>query len=130
LERFFYDWTERPGHPVLPVETSWQPEDKPVKLVIRQEQQEDPFVFPLTVELEAEDTAQSVTLERQIDERELTVYVPMPGRPRLVRVDPGFTLLAEVKESKSDDLWKQQLIAAPSVVERIRAVQHYGQSKK
>src|SRR5690606_8327232 len=57
-------------------------------------------------------------------------YVPMPERPRLVRVDPGFTLLAEIKESKSDDLWKQQLIAAPSIVERIRAVQHFGDSKK
>src|SRR5690606_28406077 len=121
LERFFYDWTERPGHPVLSVATSWQPEDKLVKLVIRQEQKEQPFAFPLTIELVAEETAESVTLERDIAERELTVYVPMPERPRLVRVDPGFTLLAEIKESKSDDLWKQQLIAAPSIVERIRA---------
>jgi aminopeptidase N len=130
LERFFYDWTERAGHPVLSVATSWQPEDKLVKLLIKQEQKEEPFAFPLTVELVADDTAQSVTLERDIDERELTVYVPMPDRPVLVRVDPGLTLLAEVKETKSDDLWKQQLAAAPSVVERIRAVQHYGESKK
>jgi aminopeptidase N len=130
LERFFYDWTERPGHPILSVATTWQPEDRLVKIVIRQEQKEEPFAFPLTVELVAEDTAESVTLEREIDERELTVYVPMPGRPRLVRVDPGFTLLAQVKESKSDDLWKQQLVAAPSVVERIRAVEHFGDSKK
>src|SRR5690606_29941346 len=118
------------GHPVLSVKTSWQPEDKLVKLVITQTQDEPPFAFPLTVELVAEDTAQSVTLEREIDERELTLYLPMPDRPRAVRVDPGLTLLAEIKETKSEDLWKQQLIAAPTVVERIRAAQHYGESKR
>src|SRR5690606_12666594 len=121
LERFFHDWTERAGHPVLSVKTSWQPEDTLVKLVITQTQDEPPFAFPLTVELVAEDTAESVTLEREIEERELTLYLPMPDRPRAVRVDPGLTLLAEIKETKSEDLWKQQLIAAPTVVERIRA---------
>lgn len=130
LERFFYDWTERPGHPRLSVETGWQADDGLVKVVVQQTQKQEPFSFPLRIEFVASDSANNVTLERNIDERETTFYLPMRERPELVRVDPEFTLLAEIQEKKADDLWKRQLRSAPSVVERIRAAEHFGKSKK
>ena len=130
LERFFYDWTERSGHPILSVNTSWQAEDNLVKVVVKQTQKADPFTVPLKIELLAEDSANNASLDRQITERELTVYIPMRERPRMVRVDPDYSLLTEIKETKAGDQWKEQLVRGPTVPERIRAAQHFGNSKK
>ncbi|MCA9077170.1 MAG: HEAT repeat domain-containing protein [Planctomycetaceae bacterium] len=130
LERFFYDWTERPKHPVLDIDTSWQADDGLIKVVIKQTQDGDPFHFPLKLELVTEDTANSVTLERDVSETEMTLYVPMRDRPRLIRVDPDYALLAEINETKSDDWWQTQLTDAPSIAERIRAVEHFAGSNK
>ncbi len=130
LERFFYDWTERPGHPVLDIETTWQPDDGLIKVVIKQTQDGDPFQFPLTLEFVADDTANSVTLEREVSEAEMTIYVPMRDRPAQVRIDPEYTLLAEINETKSDDWWQAQLTDAPTIAERIRAVGHFADSNK
>jgi aminopeptidase N len=45
-----------------------------------------------------------------------------------VRVDPEFSLLCTLREEKSRALWKAQL-AAPTVAERIRALEHFAGSK-
>ena len=47
LERFFYDWTERPGHPVLEVKTVYLPETKLARVHIKQTQPGEAFHFPL-----------------------------------------------------------------------------------
>ena len=46
--------------------------------------------------------------------------MPMADRPAAVRIDPEFSLLAEIREQKSRAWWVWQLTAA-SVVERVRA---------
>ena len=43
--------------------------------------------------------------------QELTFYVPVSKGPDLVRFDPSFSLLADVKEEKSRDLWVKQATA-------------------
>ena len=48
----------------------------------------------------------------------------------MFRVDPGQTVLMELKEKKGRDLWKAQLLDDPSPVARIRAAEHFGESKK
>jgi aminopeptidase N len=129
LDRFFYDWTERPGHPELSVATEWDADDRMVKVEIRQTQKAEAFHFPLVLEFVTPDSANTVRIERDVTEKEMTVYVPIQERPSLVRVDPDFSLLAEVEESKSQDWWREQLRSAPSVVERMRAVEHFADRK-
>lgn len=130
LERFFFDWTERPGHPELEVDSSFDPESKATRVVVRQKQKQDPFHVPLRIELHLKEGKDPVSVVKEIRERELTYFIPTPSAPELVRVDPDHSLLAEIKEKKSRDGWKQQVLFAPAVVERIRAAQHFGESKE
>ncbi len=128
LERFFHDWTERPGHPVVSVKTAYQPTDQLVEITLKQTQKADAFHFPLTIEIQCEGSDKPVTLTRTVEEKEARFFLPVPGRPTLVRVDPDYSLLCELKEEKTRGLWSAQL-KAPTVPERIRAVEHFGASK-
>jgi aminopeptidase N len=130
LERFFHDWTSRKGHPKLTVKTIYQSEDKIVRLEIRQTQKDEPFRFPLTIELVgAGEKSQTVTISPNIDKAEQIFLIPVKNRPTLIRVDPKLTLLAELKEEKSADWWKKQLTNGPTIAERIRAVEHFAKSQ-
>jgi len=123
LERFFHDWTQRPGHPVLLVKSKYSARDHQLKLEITQTQKEEPFHFPLRIELTMPGNAEPVVFERHITDRSFTAYLKAAQRPALIRVDPDVTLLAEIKEEKARDWWIAQL-AAPTVMERVRAVEH------
>lgn len=133
LGRFFHDWTERPGHPVVDVAYDWQEETKLAEVTVRQTQvaPDDPqntpvapFHFPLTLEFTTGAGQAPVTVTQRITEREHRVAVPLPRRPTMVRVDPGHTLLMELTEHKGRDLWITQLTADPHVVGRLQALQH------
>ena len=123
LERFFYDWTQRPGHPTILVKSSYSAKEKQMKLDVKQTQKADPFHIPLRIELTMPGDEKPVVLERLMADREFTSYLTVPQRPTQVRVDPEITILAEIKEEKARDWWQAQL-EAPTVVERIRAVEH------
>lgn len=129
LERFFHDWTERKGHPQLHIKTTYQAADGFVKVDVEQRQQDEAFHFPLTIELTNTDEAgQSTVISPFIQEKKQTFLVPVKQRPELVRIDPEFTLLAEIEEEKSRSWWVAQLMKGPSVPERLRAVEHFGKS--
>jgi aminopeptidase N len=134
LERFFHDWTERPGHPVVEVATEYVSESKLAKVTVKQTQAGEPFHFPLKIEFCCEPgrvSARSTepVLKEDITERDQRFFVPLPARPQLVRIDPDHTVLAEWKETKGQDQWLAQLSEDPHVVQRIRAAQYLGQSK-
>lgn len=122
LERFFHDWTERPGQPTVVVKTSYNAQTKLAKIVIQQTQAADAFEFPLRVELVT--GSSPVVVEPMVNQKEMTLYVPVPTRPEAVRVDPAFTLLADIKEDKPRDWWEWQATKAPTIAERIRAVDY------
>jgi aminopeptidase N len=138
LERFFYDWTERPGNPVVEVSTEYLADTKLARVHVKQTQQTEAFHFPLALVFHCEEvingqrsaSRKQVVHEQDVTEKELTFYVPLPGRPLLLEVDPQQAVLAELKENKGHDLWVAQLHDAPSLVARVRAAQHFGQSKQ
>ncbi len=130
LERFFHDWTERKGHPELNIKTTHQPEDGFVKIEIRQTQKDEAFHFPLTIELtKAGAGGEPVTITPFIKEKEQTFLLPVKSRPALVRIDPEFTLLADIEEDKSHAWWVAQLTEGPTVAERLRAVEHFAKNQ-
>ena len=47
LERFFYDWTERAGSPVLEVNTEYLPDTKLARVTVKQTQPGEAFALPL-----------------------------------------------------------------------------------
>jgi aminopeptidase N len=134
LERFFYDWTERPGHPVLEIATDSLADSKLVRIVVKQTQAGEAFQFPLTIDFNRHvikttgSGLQLVHAELEISEKEQTFYFNM-DRPELVEIDPRQTVLAEIKETKSRELWLKQLTYSPSVAVRVRAAEHLGKSK-
>lgn len=129
LERFFYDWTERPGSPVLEVATEYLPATRQAKVAVKQTQKGEPFHFPLTVRLACAGSDKPVTIEQDVTDREYTFLVSAPGALTQVEVDPEQTILGEIKESKSHDLWAAQLMNGPSAAVRLRAAQHFRDSK-
>jgi aminopeptidase N len=129
LDRFFYDWLERAGNPDLEVTTEYLPDDMQVKVVAKQTQAGEPFHIPLRLDLYTAGKAAPTVLEQEMTEKELTLRIPVSGPPTRIDVDPEQAILTELKETKSRDLWRTQLLEGPNVPARLRAVQHFATSK-
>ncbi len=129
LERFFYDWLERAGNPDLAVTTEYLPDVQQAKLTIQQAQAGEPFEIPLKIVLTCAGAKEPIVLEETMAEKELNLRIPLPGPLERVDVDPDQAVLTELKETKSRALWRAQLLEAPNVPARLRAAQHFGQSK-
>lgn len=160
FDRFFYDWTERSGHPILDVTTTWNESSGMAEVVVKQVQgtpegaprrggnrnaddeaagdekprQPDPklaepFHFPLTVEFRVGEGDAPVVVQRDVTARETTLTARLPRAPSMVRIDPGNTILKELRETKGRDLWLAQLTGDPDVAGRILAAQELGRDK-
>jgi aminopeptidase N len=128
FERFFHDWTARPGHPVVEVSHSWRADRKLMEVRVKQTQKGEAFHFPLRLEYHIGATKLGIT--HDVNRKESSIMVPLPARPRLVRVDPDYAVLMELKEKKARDWWIAQLQSDPDVTARIRAAEHFGGERK
>jgi aminopeptidase N len=128
FERFFYDWTERPGHPEVTVTTKWQAEDQLVRISVKQTQDAAAFHFPLTFELRF-DELPAVRFTRDITAKEVVFFQALEAAPSMVRVDPDMAVLMELSERKGRDLWVAQLREDPCANARISAAEHFGESR-
>jgi aminopeptidase N len=129
LERFFYDWLERAGNPELSVTTEYAPDAQQARITVKQTQVGEAFQFPLKLVVHTSGSAEPTTLEEEMVEKELSLRVPLTGMLTRVDVDPEQAVLAEIKETKSRDLWRAQLLDGPTVPLRLRAVEHFAQGK-
>jgi len=121
LERFFYDWVEREGHPELTIRYGWNQADGTADVEVEQTQKADPFNFPLEMafHLPGQDP---VLVTREVSDRKQTFSLPLPGPPQMVRFDPNNVVLKEVTEEKPRDLWIAQLTDDPNPVGRMRTI--------
>ena len=116
LERFFHDWTERPGNPVLDIAVEFLPDNKQLRIAVKQTQASEPFHFTLPIAITTGvNGAPPVWQRLQIDDREQVVYFPLDQAPVRVEVDPNQTVLAEFNVTKSRELWRYQLASGISV---------------
>jgi aminopeptidase N len=129
LERFFFDWTERSGHPKLEVNTTYDAEHKRVRVAVKQTQPGEPFRFPLKICLKGDQSPGSSVFEETIDEKEQSIQIPAASRPLGVEIDPFQGVLAEIKEEKTRDWWVWQLAEGSSAASRVNAAEHFGKSK-
>jgi len=129
LERFFHDWTERPGAPKVDVTYEWMEKDKLAQIVVRQTQEAEVFHFPIEVEFHV-DGAPPTYFREDISDKDRTLFVPLTMNPTMVLVDPNCAVLMELKERKPRDLWAAQLRNDPHAVGRIRAARHLAESGK
>ncbi len=120
LERFFYDWTRRPGAPKLKVSFSWDEETKLAALTVKQTQDAAAFHFPFEVEFHFENDP-PLTISRNVTQKKHRFVLPLASYPTMVLIDPREAVLKKLKEKKGQDLWKNQLLKAPYAISRIRA---------
>lgn len=133
LERFFYDWTERSGHPELKVTTRYLSDSRDVEVQIEQTQKADRFVIPVklrfgTSKAGSDNVAAVRDDEFVMTERVQTRRIRVAGNPLFVSVDPDFSLLATIRETKPDQFWEWQLTNGINVAEIVRAIEHFGKT--
>lgn len=154
-ERFFFDWTERAGHPIVEISYRWNEQDRQAILEVKQtsaavpdekEQGEAyhrvdpaqpwkaynamPFHFPLAIEFFVEGEVQPVSTTRDITTEQTTIAVSLPRAPRMLCIDPEQAVLMELRENKGRDLWLAQLRDDPRVVGRVRAAKELAKAGK
>ena len=130
LERFFYDWLERPGNPDVEVTTVYDAKAQQADITIKQTQAGEPFHFPVKLVLYGADANQTTVVENEMTEKELSLKIPFKGQVLTrIDVDPDQAILSEIKETKSSDLWRAQLLHGTSVPLRLRAAAHFAASK-
>jgi len=136
LRAFFNQWVFREGHPKLEVRASWNALRKVATVTIDQKQRVDDEHPAYEFEIEvgfAPEAMEPPRLERNelvVGERRIrtrveraheTIAVPLDFEPRLVRVDPGAFVLADVTYAFGVDFAVATLRCDPDVIARIRA---------
>ncbi len=130
MGRFFYDWTQRPGAPVVKVRYKWLAEDHMASVEVEQKQETAAFQFPLKVEFSFGKSDPPFSVTHDMTEKKDRFFVPLAKRPTMVRVDPDQAVLMELDEDKPRDLWVVQLSEDKNPVGRIRAAKHLGESDR
>jgi hypothetical protein len=115
---------------VVEVHSEYVPENKLVRVRVKQNQQSEAFQFPLTVALTARAGSEPQFFDQDVTEKEQIFYLPSSSRPALIEIDPQQAVLMELTEHKGREVWAAQLEHARSVVSRVRAAQHFGQVKE
>lgn len=90
LERFFEQWLDRTGAPILDLDWSTAGEGA-IEVTIRQRQAGEPYDLDLEIEMVGVGPRRVETIT--IDQREQTVRVEAPFRTHIVRLDPRHRVL-------------------------------------
>ncbi len=111
LDWFFDQWLFKPGHPVLEVESRWDPAGKIVRLKVAQVQDFSRGVpiFRLPVSIKLVTAGKTDLRKVWIDEREETFELPLDEKPLLVRFDEDNVLIKEISFPKERDELLYQL---------------------
>jgi aminopeptidase N len=123
LDAFFDQWAHREGHPEVQVETGWDGEAKKVRLAVKQTQQQ-PFAFPLRVELVVGGKSTEHTLE--VTGAEHVFLLSAASEPSQLVVDGRREVLGTLDEKKSPAQWCEQLAHGASARARTEAARALG----
>lgn len=129
FERFFHDWTERPGHPEVTVTYAWNPDDSQAEVRVRQTQRADAFHFPLTLEFHSPNGRDPHVVTKEITEKDVRIVAGLSRKPSLLRVDPHQAVLMDLKIEMTRDLWAARLVQDDNAAARISAVEQLTQTR-
>jgi aminopeptidase N len=123
-DQFFDQWLYHAHHPELEASYSWDEKTKVAKVSLRQAQKIDQnvllFSFPLTIRFKGK----FGTVDRPIlvKDKEADFFFPLESAPRIVRLDPDYTLLAKTTLNLPNDMLYAQLADREDVVGRLLAI--------
>ena len=124
FDQFFDQWLYHAHQPELDVNYSWDQVNRLAKLSIRQVQKLDAnvllFRFPLVVRFEGP----FGTVDKQIEvaQKEEDFYFALGSAPKLVRLDPEYTLLAKISFSIPSSMLAAELADRKDMIGRLLAI--------
>jgi len=101
LETFFRQWLLTPVNPKLEIAWKYSPAEKKVIITVDQLQQSVPFVFPLEIDLIA-DNKKTETRTLQITKQSETFHIPVSNNLKSIFPDPNTSLLFEARVIKTN----------------------------
>lgn len=131
LDAFFDQWLYHGGWPELDVAYAWDGGTKLAKLTVKQTQkvtdQVRLFQLPLPVAFTVKGEAEPRRMTLEVSQAEESFYVGLPSQPEFVRVDPDYSLLAQIRFTPPGDQLDRQLEG--DVIGRLLAVRALGGKK-
>lgn len=128
LGEFFWQWTERAGHPVLEVSATWREDDRLLEVAVAQKQGGEPFAFRCELAVVTAE-GKRLAFPVRVDEREQTIYLPLATRPRWFRFDDREAVLKEIAVRADRDQLVAALEAEPRAIARIEAARALGRDR-
>ena len=131
FDPFFDQYVYHARHPDLKVTYKWLPEEKLAHVTIKQTHKvnDDVLLFQIPSTLRFVVDEMVVDHDIEIKERAHEFFVPLASKPKIVRFDPKYTVLADVTFDKTEDLLLAQLENQDDMMGRILAVKGLGKKK-
>ena len=131
FDRFFDQWVYHGGTPKLKIQYKWDEAKKEAKITVEQTQEISGklllFHLPLPVRFITEDGVRTELLE--ITRKKEDFEVRLPGKPRIVRIDPEYTVLAAIDFKPPNPELFAQLKNQDDMMGRLIAVGHLADRK-
>ena len=124
FDRFFDQWIYHGRHPDLTVRYSWSGKDKLAKVAVKQTQKvnEEVVLFAFKTKVRFHLPSEAIDREIAVDSTQHDFYFALQEEPNIVRFDPEFGLLANIKFDKPTAMLYAQLDNADDVIGRLRAI--------
>ncbi|MEO0531975.1 MAG: HEAT repeat domain-containing protein, partial [Planctomycetota bacterium] len=128
FDAFFDQWVYQGGVPKLKVRHKWLATEGLLRVSVEQDKPTEGrqlFTFSVTLRCHAGDEV--VDRRVEVTEAEHEFYVPLAGKPDVVRFDPEYTLLAEVDHKQSVEMLEAQLELPDDTIGRVLAAEALGE---
>ncbi len=124
-DQFFDQWFYHGRFPDLEVTYGWDEATRLAKVSVRQTQETNDKVllFNLPLSLRFKGDFGSLDRTAQITRKQEDFYFALPSAPRIVRVDPEYTLLAKIKFDPSREMLDAQLADREDMMGRLLAIE-------
>jgi len=130
-DQFFDQWVYHAHHPELEVSYSWDEKSKLAKVSIRQVQKLSDnvllFNFPLTIRFKGE--FGTADRDIRVKQKEEDFYFALDSAPKIVRLDPEYTLFAKIKFTVPNAMLYAQLADKDDMPGRLLAIEQLADKK-
>jgi len=130
-DRFFDQWIYHGRHPDLTVSYNWLEKDKLAKISIEQTQEvtENVMLFNFRTKVRFIIKDELIDREIVVDGKQHDFYFRLPDEPNIVRFDPDYGLLANIKFDKPMEMLYEQLENHKDVIGQLRALEAFKEKK-
>ncbi|MBI3184378.1 MAG: HEAT repeat domain-containing protein [Myxococcales bacterium] len=124
LDGFFDQYVFAPGHPELKAEVRFEPEEKRVRLRVRQTQKTAEGgwpIFRLPIDVQLWEGRRSTAHHLELVDQDQVFYLPASREPTQLLVDPRRDVLGTLEVDKPLSCWLEELKEAPYALSRSEA---------